>query len=279
MKIPASSPDSTTGRIAKAFQSARADGRRALVGFLTAGYPHPDAMLPILRTLEEGGADVVELGVPFSDPIADGPTIQATSQAALEAGVTLPWILDLVARFRRESELPIVLMTYLNPLLAYGEERFFAAAAEAGVDGLLASDAPPGERPEFFAGLAAARLDRIVLVAPTTPPERLASIVAAAGGFIYLLTRTGVTGQGAAFAQNLSQRVAELQRLSPLPVAAGFGVRSAADIAELPSELDGVVIGARLLECFLQTADVKAGRAELAAFLNGLRPALRRGAT
>lgn len=170
-------------------------------------------------------------------------------------------------------------MTYMNPLLAYGEEVFFKDAVEAGVDGILASDLPPEEREPYWAGAERAGLDRILLVAPTTPAERLARVVSRASGFIYCLTRTGVTGKGKDFAANLTEQVTRVRRQTDLPIVAGFGVRSAEDIGALPPSLDGVVLGARLLEILMAASDLNRGCRELTSFLNSLRPALGRPAS
>lgn len=224
--------------------------------------------------MEAGGADVLEIGVPFSDPIADGPTIQTTSHRALQAGVSIASVLGFVRELRGTSEIPVVLMTYLNPVLAYGEEAFFRDAAEAGVDAVLATDLPPDERAAYWDGAREAGLDRIVLIAPTTPSGRLQRLLGRASGFVYCLTRTGVTGKGKSFAANLETQIQGIHRHSGLPVAAGFGIRSADDISGLPAGLDGVVIGARLMEIILDAPDVAAAADGLTTFLQTLSPSL-----
>lgn len=225
--------------------------------------------------MEAGGADALEIGVPFSDPIADGPTIQTTSHRALQAGVSIASILDLVRELRGTSEIPVVLMTYLNPVLAYGEEAFFRDAAEAGVDAVLATDLPPDERAVYWDGAREAGLDRIVLIAPTTPAGRLPRLLERASGFVYCLTRTGVTGKGKGFAENLEEQIRGIHAHSGLPVAAGFGIRSAENISGLPADLDGVVIGARLMEIVLEAADIAGAADGLTVFLRSLSPSLR----
>jgi tryptophan synthase alpha chain len=274
--MPLASSNRRDGRIAAAFRAARDARRRALVPFVTVGFPAPGETPAVLDALVTGGADLLELGIPFSDPIADGPTIQATYQKALECGITAAAALETVASFRRRSDLPIVLMTYLNPVLAYGEARFFRDARTAGVDGILVTDLPADERADFWDGAEASGLDRILLVAPTTPAERLGHVLSRASGFVYCLTRTGVTGRGKDFAQNLGEQVAAVRGHVDLPIAAGFGIRSEADVRSLPAALDGVVIGARLMEILMEAPDVARGCADLEAFLLSVGTALRR---
>jgi tryptophan synthase alpha chain len=246
-----------------------------LIPFVTAGFPNPQDTLSVISALEEGGADLLELGIPFSDPIADGPTIQLTSQQALRSGVSVRRILEIVRELRKTSQLPVVLMTYMNPILAYGEEEFFKDSVSAGVDGLLASDLPPEERDVYWESAERAGIDRVVLVAPTTPAERLPRLLSRASGFVYCLTRTGVTGKGKDFASNLADQVARIRQQTNLPIAAGFGVRSAKDIEALPRGLDGVVLGARLLEILMESSDLNQGRRDVTAFLKTLAPALQ----
>jgi tryptophan synthase alpha chain len=223
-------------------------GRKLLVPFLTGGFPDAERFFLAARSLARHGADAIEIGVPFSDPLADGPTIQRTSQRALEQGITLSGLLDGIEEHRASFPVPIVLMTYLNPVVRMGEESFCRRAAEAGVGGVLVSDSPPGERPEFEERLREHGLDRIVLVAPTTRPERVGQLLAHASGFVYCITRTGVTGAGAGFSRDLAAQVGRIRALTDLPVVAGFGIRSASDVSRLRDLVDGVVLGARLLE-------------------------------
>jgi len=231
-----------------AIEARRARGGRALIPFLTAGYPDWDACDANILSLGRAGADVLELGVPFSDPIADGPTIQAASQRAIANGVTLTQILAQVRQRRDAWTMPVVLMSYLNPILAYGAERFSEDAKAAGVAGVLISDLPPEEMPELWRSLDAHRLETVVLVAPTSRPGRLVQLAGAATGFVYCVTRTGVTGAGGAFAENLAAQIAMVRQVTDVPIVAGFGIRSAEDIRRLGPECDGVVVGARLLE-------------------------------
>ncbi|MFB3908471.1 MAG: tryptophan synthase subunit alpha [Candidatus Eisenbacteria bacterium] len=239
-------------------------GRRLLVPFLTAGWPDADSFLEAARACAAAGADLLEVGVPFSDPIADGPTIQRTSQEALARGETLERTLDTLAREAPGIGLPIVLMSYANPILAFGIDRFCERAPRAGVGGLLLSDVPPEELPEIEGPLAAAGIARILLIAPTTPPERVEALARRASGFLYCVTRLGVTGAGTSFSGNLGEQLARIRAVTDVPVVAGFGIRQPADLDKLPGGLDGVVLGARLLEAVADTgagagADTGAG--------------------
>lgn len=255
-----------------AIEARRARGGRAFVPFLTAGYPDWESCDATILALGRAGADVLELGAPFSDPIADGPTIQAASQRAIANGVTLTQILAQVRQRHDAWGLPVVLMSYLNPILAYGAQRFSEDAAAAGVAGVLLSDLPPEELPELWRSLDAHRLQTVVLVAPTSRPERLAKLAAAATGFVYCVTRTGVTGAGGAFAENLAAQIALVRQVTDVPIVAGFGIRSAEDVRRLAPQCDGVVVGARLLEL------AKDGTDAVESFARELRSALDEGA-
>jgi tryptophan synthase alpha chain len=246
-------------------------GRKLLIPFLTGGYPTPERFVESLCAVDAHGADAIEIGVPFSDPLADGPTIQRTSQRALEAGITLSRLLDVIRTHRSAVAGPIVLMTYANPVLRMGEEVFCRRAAESGVGGVLVTDLPPDERHGFEDALHAHGLDRIVLVAPTTTPERIDRLLPHASGFVYCITRTGVTGAGASFSDLLAAQVERIRARSTLPVVAGFGIRSGADVRALRGMVDGVVIGARLLE---QIERTPAG-ADLATAIGPLMAELR----
>lgn len=234
-------------RLAPAFERAR--GRTGLIPFISAGYPSLNASFEMLRGFAALGARAVEIGIPFSDPIADGAEIQRASEWALKAGVGVPQVLDLVERLRRESELPVVLMTYVNPILRAGIGTFAARARAAGVDGVLVSDLPPDESPEVWSALDEAGLDTIVLVAPTTAPARLPLLVARSRGFLYCLARTGVTGESAGESGGLPERLVELRGLTPLPIAVGFGISNPARARALRGKADAVVVGAALMRC------------------------------
>ena len=258
-----------SGALRGVFAARRAEGRAALVVYATAGYPRPEAGLEVLVALADAGTDVLELGVPFSDPLADGPTIQRASFEAIEHGVDLAWTLDLLRRFRAERETPVVIFSYLNPILDYGVERFLADAAAAGADGVLVTDLPVGGDPELERTLASSPLDLIRLVAPTTSPERVRTIAAAASGFLYYVSRTGVTGARSELAAGLEAEVAAVRAATELPVAVGFGISTPEQAATVARLADGVVVGSAVVSS-LGRGDV----AETARFVAGLRAAM-----
>ena len=232
-------------RLGTAFAAAR--GTTGLIPYLTAGYPSLDASLEMMRGFDRPGVRAIEVGIPFSDPIADGPEIQRAAEWALRARVGARETLALVAALRRLSQLPVVVMTYANPVLRHGIAAFAESARAAGVDGILISDLPPDESPEVWASLDQAGLDTIVLVAPTTGAGRLPGLVARARGFVYCLARTGVTGSGGGDATGLEERVAAVRALTPLPVAVGFGIAGAAGARALIGVADAVVVGAAFM--------------------------------
>lgn len=232
--------------IAARWRDVRAERRAALIVYLTAGYPSVAASRDALRRAEAGGADIVEVGVPFSDPLADGPTIQRSTQAALDGGMTTARVLDLV----REAGLrvPVVLMTYLNPVRSYGIERFLADAQAAGAAGLLLTDLPAGADPAIEAAVTASPLALIPLVAPTTTTERLARAVANATGFVYLISRLGVTGVREEAPPDLAAQVQRIRAHTALPVAVGFGIGAPAQARAAAGCADGVVVGSALVD-------------------------------
>ncbi|MBD3161300.1 MAG: tryptophan synthase subunit alpha [Candidatus Eisenbacteria bacterium] len=264
-------------RLEGAILQRRKKGGRALVPFLTAGYPDRDRFLAALEAAARAGADAIEIGVPFSDPLADGPTIQRTSQRALDQGITLERILDLLEEQRDAIAPPIVLMTYANPILRFGAERFCDRAVRAGIAGILVSDLPPEELPELGRLLSDRGIDRVLLVAPTTRPERAAALARAARGFLYLVTRTGVTGAGGSFSSRLEEQVRTIRSAVSLPILAGFGIRRPEDVDALRDLVDGVVIGARLLEAIEGAGDPAAVDRAVGGFLGPIREALDRG--
>jgi tryptophan synthase alpha chain len=234
--------------IAVCFAGLRATGRRALIPYLTAGYPARAHTAPLLAALAGSGADIIELGVPFSDPVADGPTIQRASFAALEAGATLHWTLDVLRSFRSESDVPVVLFSYINPILGYGVDRFIDAAAAAGAAGVLVTDLPAGSEPELEQRFQDSPLAFIRLVAPTTRPDRLLAIAREAQGFLYYVGRMGVTGARTALRQETLQEVAALRAAVPLPVAVGFGISTPDQAASVARVADGVIVGSALID-------------------------------
>ncbi|HEU4558706.1 MAG TPA: tryptophan synthase subunit alpha [Longimicrobium sp.] len=234
--------------LARAFQRARDEGRAALVPYVTAGHPTPADTPAVLRMLADEGADVIELGVPFSDPLADGPTIQRSSFRAIEQGVDLEWTLRALADFRRERDTPVVLFTYLNPVLHHGVDRFLDDAAAAGASGVLLTDLPVGADPELEGRFESAGMDLIRLVAPTTTPERVGVIARAARGFLYYVSRTGVTGAAQELSAGLAAEVAEVRAVTGVPVAVGFGISTAEQAAQVAAIADGVVVGSALVD-------------------------------
>ncbi len=234
-------------RIGQRFARLRQDGKKGFVAFVTAGDPALDRTAALAQGLDEAGADVLELGVPFSDPLADGPVIQRSSERALARGVTLPQVLEVVRRIRAKSEIPLVLFTYFNPILRYGLERLAREAKQAGVDGVLVTDLPPEEAEEWLAVARPQDLDTIFLAAPTSPPERLARVAAACRGFVYAVSRTGITGERQALSNEARPLVAALRRLTSEPVALGFGISTPEQVAEAGEVADAAIVGSSLV--------------------------------
>jgi tryptophan synthase alpha chain len=225
----------------------RAEGRKAFVAFVTAGDPSLERTVEVAFALEAGGADVLELGVPFSDPLADGPVIQRASERALGRGTTLAAVLEAVRRIRQKSELPIVLFSYANPLLRYGLERLAGDACAAGVDGVLVTDLPPEEAGEWLPAARQADLDTIFLAAPTSSDERLRRVAEATRGFVYAVSRTGVTGEKDSLSGDARPLVARLRALTDVPVALGFGISTPEQVQAAAGVADGVVVGSALV--------------------------------
>ena len=241
-------------RIARRFQDLAAKGQKGFVAYITVGDPNFDATLAILHELEAAGVDILELGIPFSDPLADGPTIQAASGRALAAGMTVRRAVDLVRAFRVRSELPLVLFTYLNPIYSYGFENFLTDATAAGADGLLILDLPPEEAGQNAELVAAGGLDPIRLIAPTTPPARMATISATGRGFIYYVSREGVTGEQTSLSDTIAAQVAELRQHTALPIAVGFGISTPEQSAAVARDADAVVVGSAIVRRIAENA-------------------------
>jgi len=248
--------------ISTAIRAATRRGGPALIGFLTAGFPTRAAFGENLAAVA-GACDVVEIGVPFTDPMADGATIQRASFAALADGVTLPWILELLSCAERRRGAPIILMSYLNPLLAYGLERLPRDAAAAGVAGFIVPDLPFEESGELAAALDLQGLALVQMVTPVTPADRLAKLCAAAQGFVYAVTMTGTTGKSAAIPEEMLDYMDRVKRVASIPVCAGFGIRSREQVAILGEHVDGVVIGSALVETLERGEDPRAFLASL----------------
>jgi tryptophan synthase alpha chain len=235
------------GRIGARFARRRAERKPAFVAFLTAGDPSLDATVEAAVALDRAGTDVLELGVPFSDPLADGPVIQRSSERALARGVTLRRVLETVPRIRERSELPLLLFTYYNPVLRHGLERLAGEAKEAGIDGVLVTDLPPEEAGEWIAAARAEDLDTVFLASPTSPPARLARVAEASRGFVYAISRTGVTGERQSLSEEARPLVARLRALTTVPVVLGFGLSTPEQVREAAAVADGVVVGSALV--------------------------------
>jgi tryptophan synthase alpha chain len=248
-------------RIDRRFAALKEEGRPALVTFVTAGDPDHDTSLAIIKALPKAGADVIELGMPFSDPMADGPAIQASGLRALRNGQTLKKTLGMVRSFREtDADTPIVLMGYYNPIYSYGNERFLADAREAGVDGLIVVDLPPEEDDELCIPALRSGLNFIRLATPTTDDKRLPAVLANTSGFVYYVSILGITGTAAPDATKVSEAVTRIKRHTILPVAVGFGVRTAAQARAIGRAADGVVVGSALVDAVKGSLDEK-GRA------------------
>lgn len=235
-------------RLASVFARLAARGRKALIPYVTAGFPHPDLAQPVLRALVEGGADVIELGVPFSDPVADGPVIQRAGEQAIAHGVGLRQVLEIVRAFRRGDErTPLVLMSYANPIERFGVPAFVEQAAGAGVDGVLVVDYPPEECSDFVALARARGIDTIFLIAPTSTDARIDQVLGVASGYVYCVSMTGTTG-GRLDAAVIADRIGSIRTRASLPVGVGFGIRDGATARSVAQYADAVIIGTRLIE-------------------------------
>lgn len=251
-----------SGRIARRFAALRREGRAGLVTFLTAGDPDRATSAHLIKGLPAAGADLIEIGMPFSDPMADGPAIQAAGLRALKAGMTLRFTLDLVRDFRAgDDATPIVLMGYFNPIYRYGVRQFVADAKQAGVDGLIIVDLPPEEDEELCVPALASGIDFIRLTTPTTDDGRLPAVLARASGFVYHVSIAGITGTKSASAGTVAAAVERLRRYTDLPIAVGFGIRNAAQAAEVARVADAAVVGSALVQRLAENLDAT-GRAK-----------------
>ena len=261
-------------RIDSMFARKRESGEAAMFFYVTAGYPDSATTLEVIEALEEAGADLIELGIPFSDPIADGPTIQKASQKALEAGMSVRGAIELTRRIRESSDIPILLFGAYNPILRFGLKKFCDEALNAGTDGLLVPDLPPDEADELERLARDRDMRMVYLVAPTTSPERARMIASHSTGFIYYISLRGVTGAREAMASDLREKVAALRQATSLPIAVGFGV-STPDHARLVGEAaDGVVVGSALIDLIAEHAGTAALKHEVTAFARSLIEAL-----
>ncbi len=268
---------SNSTRISKRFADLRASSELGIVAYITAGDPSLDATLKFVLALAEAGADVIELGVPFSDPLADGPTIQRASERALKAGASLAGVLDLVRRIRQSSQVPLVLFSYYNPILQMGLEKFASAAAASGADGVLATDLTPEESADYRRILAAHHLDTIFLGAPTSTDDRLAKIAACSSGFLYLISRTGVTGAKDALPDDLPSLLRRARAVTQLPIAVGFGISLPGHVSVLGGLADAAVIGSALVSEIEKASSIDAAAFALAEKIRPLKDAARHG--
>lgn len=261
-------------RIQTVFATLGQQQRKALIPFITAGDPNPQLTVPLMHALVEGGADMVELGVPFSDPMADGPTIQRASERALAHKVSLLDVLGMVAEFRqKDTATPVILMGYGNPVEAMGWDKFAQRCADAGVDGVLTVDFPPEESGEAFAHLIRHHLDPIFLLAPTSAPERVAAVVAAARGFVYYVSLRGVTGAANLDPADVAGKVADIRGMTNLPIGVGFGVRDAATARAVANIADAVVVGSRTVQ-EIESSGEQNAVANVRKLMAGLRAAI-----
>jgi len=263
-------------RIDKKFRELKRRGEAALIPFVTAGDPEIKTTLKILRALEAAGADMIELGVPFSDPMADGPTIQRASERALAGGTMLPHVLRLVREFRRDSELPIILFGYYNPFFHFGLERFARAAQTAGADGVLCVDLPPEESGELRRETDKWGLHTIFLLAPTSDLERIKLVARRGRGFIYYVSVTGVTGARRALEGELQAQVARIRRHTRLPIAVGFGISTPGQAVRIADFADAVVVGSALIDLIERAGHNGRKAADAGAFVGRLKKAIRR---
>lgn len=260
-----------THRLDDTFARLRASGKKAFVAYVCAGDPSLERTLEIVRVLEECGVDIVELGLPFSDPLADGIVNQMAAGRALEAGATTVGVIELVRRIRAASQIPLVLFTYLNPVYAYGFEKFHADAVAAGADGVLLLDLPPDEDGLNAELTAAPGLSRIRLIAPTTPPDRMRTLAASSEGFIYYISREGVTGAQQSLAGNIASQVAEIKSGGcTVPVCVGFGISTPDQAREVARAADGVVVGSAIVRIIELHGSSPALAARLAEFVKPL---------
>src|SRR5882724_808490 len=268
---------SNSTRISNRLVKLRASGELGIVAYITAGDPTLEATLHFVLALAEAGSDVIELGVPFSDPLADGPTIQRASERALKAGASLVGVLDLVRRIRQSSQIPLVLFSYYNPILQMGLEKFASAASSAGADGVLATDLTPEESEDYRRILAAHRLDTIFLGAPTSTDERLAKIANCSTGFLYLISRTGVTGAKDALPDDLPALLRRARSVAQLPIAVGFGISLPGHVSVLGGLADAAVVGSALVSEIERAPSVDAAAVALGERIRALKQAARHG--
>jgi tryptophan synthase alpha chain len=258
-------------RIGKLFENLKRDGRKGLIAYLTVGDPSPARTPELVEALVRGGADLVELGVPFSDPIADGPVIQRAGERALKAGTTLHKVLEIAREIRRRSEVPLLLFTYLNPVVRYGLDRLAKDAAECGIDGCLLTDASVEEAHDYVGAMHKHGLDTVFLAAPTSTERRMKLVAKYSTGFVYLVSRTGVTGEQASLSAAVAPLVRAMRAVTDLPLAVGFGISRPEHVAELATQVDAVVVGSALVRVIEKNLESPNLAHELEAFVRQLK--------
>ena len=258
-------------RIGRLFENLKRDGRKGLIAYLTAGDPSPARTPELVEALVRGGADLVELGVPFSDPIADGPVIQRAGERALKAGTTLRKVLEIAREIRQRSEVPLLLFTYLNPVVRYGLDRLAKDAAECGIDGCLLTDASVEEAEEYAAAMHKHGLDTVFLAAPTSTERRLKLVAQYSTGFVYLVSRTGVTGEQDSLSDAVAPLVRAMRAVTDLPLAVGFGISRPEHVAELSAQVDAVVVGSALVRVIERHVESPNLARELETFVRQLK--------
>lgn len=264
-------------RLDDVFDKVREENRVALMPFLTAGDPTLEYTGRTILEMEKNGADIVELGIPFSDPLADGPTIQRSSQRALAGGVTPAGILDFLKDLRQKTALPVVLMGYYNPIFHYGVSSFVETAKGAGADGLIVPDLPPEEAGELIAAARKVDLDTVFLLAPTSTPERIKMIAEVSRGFIYYVSLTGVTGARTKLASGIERSIARIREVTPMPVCIGFGISSPEHVERIRACADGVIVGSAVVGRIEQVSGEASGPLEVGRFIGRLKAVTERG--
>jgi tryptophan synthase alpha chain len=263
-------------RIQQRFELRASEGRKLLIPYFTAGDPNPESAVPMMHAMVAAGADLIELGVPFSDPMAEGPVIQKAMERALEHHVSLRDVIGMVAEFRQtDQETPVILMGYLNPVEVMGYAEFASAASKAGIDGILTVDIPPEEAEDYVAAMKAKNLDRIFLISPTTAEDRIKAISNASGGFIYYVSLKGVTGAGNIDIKAVQDRVSGIRKLTDLPVGVGFGIKDAESAANIASAADAVVVGSAIVKRIEENLDsADNARVAVSKLLSEIRQAI-----
>src|SRR5438045_824722 len=262
-------------RIAGLFDRLKRDGRKGLIAYITAGDPSPDRTPALVEALERGGADLIELGVPFSDPIADGPVIQRAGYRALQAGTTIAKVLDIARDIRTRSEIPLLLFTYLNPVMRYGLEKLARDAKAAGVDGCLLIDASVEEAGAYIPVMREAGLDTVFLAAPTSTPRRLRLVAEYSTGFVYLVSRTGVTGERDSISSAVAPLIRSMREVTDLPLAVGFGVSTPEHVAEIGRQAEAVAVGSAIMRLIEQNAGNASLEIQLESFVRELKHGFR----